>query len=86
MTRTVHVRIVPRNALVLDVRRRNGDPTRLLLRRIVDLIVGLELTPELLRHHQGHRRRQGRLPMIHVTDGPDVHMGLGPLEFALGHR
>ena len=39
---TVHVRVVPLRALVLHVRRRNRDPARLLLRRVVDLV---ELRP-----------------------------------------
>jgi len=37
------VRVMPRIALILHVRRRNRDPPRPLLRRLVNLVVGLEL-------------------------------------------
>ena len=43
--RTVHVRVVPRSRLVLHVRRRNRDAARLLFRRLVDLVIRLELPP-----------------------------------------
>ena len=53
MARAIHVRVVPRLALVLHVRRRNRDPARSLLRRLVNLIVRLEFTAKLLGHHLG---------------------------------
>ena len=54
-------------------------------RRIVNLVVGLERATVLLRHHLRDRRRQRRLPMIHVTYRPHVYMRLRSLEFFLGH-
>ncbi len=86
MARAVHVRIVARVRFVFDVRGGNGDPARALFRRRIDLVVGLEFTTELLRQHFGHRRRQGRLAVVHVTDRPYVHVRLRTLEFFLGHR
>ena len=64
--RTVHVRVVTRLALVLHVRRGNRDPARTLLRRLVNLVVGLELPAKLLRHHLRQGRRQGRLAVINM--------------------
>ena len=80
MAGAVDMRIVPRRRLVLDMRRRDRDPARLLLRRRVDLLVGLEL-PELTRD----RCRQRRLPVVHVADRPDVHVRLRPVKLLLRH-
>ena len=55
--RAIHVRVVARLALVLHVRRRYRDPARALLRRLVYLVVGLELPAKFLRHHLRQRRR-----------------------------
>jgi hypothetical protein len=71
--------------LVLNVRRRYRYATRTLLRRIVNLVVCLELATMLLRHHLRNRRCQRRLPMIHVTNGPYVYMRLATVKFFLGH-
>ena len=83
MARAIHVRVVPRWRLVLHVRRRNRDPARLLFRRLVNLVVGRELAPDLLRHHLGQRRRQRRLAVIHVPNRPHVHVRLGASNFSL---
>src|SRR6185312_13612238 len=61
------------------------DPTRLLLRRLVDLVVRHELPAVRLGHHLRQGRRQRRLPVVHVPDRPHVHMRLGTLEFLFGH-
>ena len=58
---------------------------RLLLRRRIDLVVVLRLTPELLRQDVRHRRRQRRLPMVNVSNRPHVHVRLRSLKFAFGH-
>ena len=83
--RTVHVRVVPLRRLVLHVRRRNRDPARLLLRRLVDLVVRHELAAMLLRHHLRQRRRQRRLAVIHVPNRPHVHVRLRTLELFFSH-
>ena len=77
----VDVRVVAGRRLVLDVRRVDRDAARLLFRRRVDLLVGLE-RPEIL----GDRRRQRRLAVIDVTDRADVHVRLGALEFLFSHQ
>ena len=38
MTRAIHVRIVPVRRRILHVRRRDRDPSRLLLRRVVNRV------------------------------------------------
>src|SRR5688500_18435355 len=83
VTRTVHVRIVPRLRLILHVRGVDGDPPGLLLRRRVYLRITLRLPSKLPRQYHRDRRRQRRLPMIHVPYRPYVHVRLRPLKFAL---
>src|SRR5690606_24024760 len=72
--------------LVLHVRRRNRNAPRLLLRCLVNLFVRLELTAKLLGTHLRQRRRQRRLPMVHVTNRPYVHVRLRTLKFSFRHR
>src|SRR5436305_2102564 len=82
----VDVRVVAVRSLVLDVRGRDRDPARLLLRSVVDLLEGPHLgAAVLVVEHLGDSGRQRRLPMVDVTDGPDIHMGLVALELSLGH-
>src|SRR5690606_13291882 len=83
--RAVHVRVVPLLRLVLHVRRRNRDPTLTLLRRLVNLIVPNMLRQTLRRLNPRDRRRQRRLPMIHVPNRPNVHVRLRPLKLRLSH-
>jgi hypothetical protein len=72
-------------ALVLDVRGRDRDPALTLLGCLVDLIECHRLGQSLLRLNRRDRRRQGRLPMVDVTDRPDVHVWLRTLEFRFAH-
>ena len=81
----VDMRVVAVLRLVLHMRRRDRDPARLLLRRLVDLVIGRERRPARLRQHLRDRRRQRRLPMVNVTDRPDVAVRLVPLKFRLRH-
>jgi len=83
--RAIHVRVVTLLRLVLHVRSRNRNAARLLFRRLVNLIVGLELTTVSLRHHLRQRRRQRRLTMVNVTNRPNVYVRLDAFEFFLGH-
>mmetsp|Transcript_25117 Transcript_25117/g.77510 ORF Transcript_25117/g.77510 Transcript_25117/m.77510 type:complete len:223 (-) Transcript_25117:26-694(-) len=78
--RAVYVRVVPRLRLVLDVRRVNRDLPRALLGRLVDVFVRRELGAPLFREHLRDRRRQRRLPVVHVTNRPHVHVRLRPVE------
>src|SRR5207244_9412713 len=84
--RTVHVCVVPLVRLVLHVRRRDRDPALPLLRRVVDRpVVPHRDLRVLLRQHHRDRRRQRRLPVVHVPDRPHVHVRLRALELLLGH-
>ena len=86
--RAVHVRVVPLRRLVLHVRRRDRDLRRSApwLRRLGDLVVGrCTCAIPLLRLDLRERRRQRRLPVVHVADRAHVHVRLRPLEFCLCH-
>src|SRR6266568_4466690 len=86
MSRAVHVRVVPVPRLVLHVRGVDRHPPLPLLRSVVDLVVSLVLYLRVRRRqHLRDRRRQRRLPVVHVPDRPDVHVGLRPVELLLGH-
>ena len=54
--RTVHVRVVPLVRRVLHVRRVDRDPSRLLFRRVVDLVVRLGRRKTLLRQSMSSAR------------------------------
>ena len=71
--------------LVFHMRRRNRDTPRLFLRRVINLIKRDRIAAMLFRHHFRQRRRQRRLPMIHVTYRPHVYMWLRSLKFLFGH-
>ncbi len=58
MARTVDMGIMPLRRLILDMRRRNRDPPRPLLRRLVDLVIRRIRRPARLRQNLGDRRRQ----------------------------
>jgi hypothetical protein len=64
---------------------RDRDAAGPLFRRLVDLIVRLELRHALEAQHAGDRRGQRRLAMVDVTDGADVDVGLVTDELFLGH-
>ena len=81
----VDVGVVALVGLVLDVGGRDRDAARLLLRRLVDLVVGGEGGAARLGQDLGDRRRQRRLAVVDVADRADVAVGLVALEFRLGH-
>src|SRR6516165_7157365 len=85
MTRAVDMRVMPLLGLVFDMRRRDRDAPRPLLRRLVNLVVRSERRPTLLRQHFGDRRRQRRLAVVDVTNRPDVAVRLRPLKLRLRH-
>ena len=86
VTGAVHVGIVPVLGLVLDMRRRDRDPARLLLRSLVDLVVRRKRRPARLRQNLRDRRRQRRLAMVNMTNRPNVAVRLIPLKLFLRHR
>ena len=67
------------------MRRVDRDAPRLLLRRVVDLVVRLRRRQTLLRQNHRDRRRQRRLPVIHVPNRPNVHVRLRPIKLLFGH-
>src|SRR6185312_9158789 len=85
MARAVDMRIVALLRLVLDMRRRDRDAARLLLRRLVDLVVRRVGRSTRLGQNLGDRCRQRRLAMIDMADRPDVAVRLIPLKFRLRH-
>src|SRR3989449_899535 len=89
--RAVHVRVVPVRRGVLHVRRRNRQdlrriPPSLRFRRLRHLVVRHVGREPFVRRHLRQRRRQRRLPVVHVPNRAHVHMRLGPLKLCLGHE
>ena len=81
----IDVGVVALVGLVLDMGGRDGDAARLLLRSLVDLVIGRVLRLARLGQHLGDRRRQRRLAVVDVTDGADIAMRLVTFEFCLTH-
>src|SRR5690606_14236629 len=85
MTRHIHMRVMPLLGLILDMRNRDRNTTRLLLRRLINVVERRELRQPLISQRTTDRRRQRRLPMINMTHRPDVHMRLRTLKLRLAH-
>ena len=86
MSRTVHVRVVAVGRLILDVRHRDRDPPRLLLRRVVNRIKRSKRYARIvLLQDLCDRRRQRRLAVIDVPDRPHIHVRLRAIKFLLRH-
>ena len=87
VARAVNVRVVALGRLVLDVRRVDRDAARLLLGRLVDVGVPLEVGAAALRlaHHLGDRRRERGFAVVDVADRADVHVRLRALPRAVRH-
>ena len=83
----VHVRVVPRRGLVLDVCDRDRDAAGLLFRRLVDLVErGVRVQVRVLVVQDlRDGRSQRRLTVVDVTNGADVDVRLSPLELRLRH-
>ncbi len=85
MPRAVHVCVVTLLGLVLHVGDRYRDAAGFLFRCLVDAVEGREFRQTLLREHLRDGSRQRRLPVVDVTNGPNVEVRLGPLELLLRH-
>ena len=88
--RAIHVGIVPIGGFVLHVTDRNGHnlggiAPALALTGFGHFVIGDELRHPLIRAHLRQRRRQRRLPVVHVPDRPNIHVRLPPLIFRLRH-
>src|SRR5574340_288446 len=81
----VNVGVVTVGGLVLDVSSVDGDAARLLFGRGINLVVLLGRTAKLLRQNGGDRRGQGGLAVVNVSNGANVYVRFGPLEFFLSH-
>src|SRR3989441_12100798 len=82
--------ILPVRRGVLHRRRRNRQdlrrvPPSLRFRRLRHLVVRHVGREPFVRRHLRQRRRQRRLPVVHVPNRAHVHMRLRPLEFRLSH-
>ncbi len=90
VTRAVHVRIVAIFGFVLHVRDSDGQDFGGVTAehfgvRLGNLIIALVLSPSLGRQGAGDRRGQRGLPMVDVTNRPNVHMWLCALKFLFSH-
>ena len=71
--------------LVLNVRGVDGDTTLALFRSLIDGAVIGVVSTALHGEELGDRGGQGGLTMVDMTDGTNVYVGLGTLEFLLSH-
>src|SRR5262249_43443274 len=78
--------IVPLGRLVLHMGRRDRDATRLLFRRLVDLVIRRERRPTRLRQNLRDRGRQRRLAMINMANRPNVAVRLRTLKLRFTHN
>ena len=82
----IDVRVVAVLRLIFDVGGGDRDTTRLLFRRLVDLVIGRVGGAAGLGQHLGDGGGQRRLAMVDVADRANVAVRLVPLEFRLTHR
>src|SRR4029079_11085222 len=85
VTRAIDVGVMALFGFILDVRGRNRDAALALLGGLVDVRIVDEFRAARFGQDLGDRRRQRRLAMVDVTDGPDVAVRLIPLEFSFRH-
>ena len=71
--------------LVLNVSGVDGDTTLALFRSLIDGAVIGVVSTALHGEELGDRGGQGGLTMVDMTDGTNVYVGLGTLEFLLSH-
>jgi hypothetical protein len=81
----VHMGVMPRCGLVLDVRDVDGDPAHDLFGRAVDPLERDVRRGAPPGQDLGDRGGQGRLAVIDVSHGADVEVRLGPRVRLLGH-
>ena len=85
VARAVHVGVVPRLGFVLHMGGRDRDAALPFLGSVVDRIEAAELSAGFGGEDLRDCRGQGRLAVIHMTDGPHIDMGFGAFKLRLGH-
>src|SRR5262250_60674 len=85
MSGAVDVRVVALGSLIFYVGYIDRNAPLSFFRRLIDLVVGHELSSAALFQYLGNRGSQRRLSMIDVTDGSDVKMRLFPLKLLFAH-
>src|SRR3954469_1894704 len=85
VARAVDVGVVAVVGLVLDVRGGDRDAAFLLLGSVIDFLEAACLGVAFFGQHARDGGGQGRLAMVDVADGPDVHVRLIALELLLRH-
>ncbi len=85
MARAVDMGVMALVGLVLHVRGRDRDAARLLLRRLVDLVIGGVGRLTLLGQDLGDRRGQRRLAVVDMPDRADIAVRLGARKLLFGH-
>ena len=85
VSRAVYVRIVAVGGLVLHVRGVDRDTALLLLGGVVDRVERTEFRQTLLGQNGRDSCGKGGLTVVNVTDGTDVHMRFGTVEFFFCH-
>ena len=81
----VNVGVVPVGRRVLDVRGVDGDTTLLFLGSVVNLVKGGCLAETSVGQHFRDGGGEGRLAVVNVTEGPDVHVRLGTIKRFFSH-
>ena len=85
VARAVYVSVVAVSRLVLDVRGVDRDTALLLLGCVVDRVERTELRQTFLSQNGRDSGGKGRLTVVDVTDGTDVHMRFRTVEFFFCH-
>jgi hypothetical protein len=76
----INMSIVSIVRFIFNVRRINGNLSCLFFWTLVNFFVTHGPTTSIFRKHLGNGLSQGRLSVIHVTDGANVHMRLVTVE------
>ena len=85
MAGTVDMGIVPLGRLILEMPGIDGNTTSLLFGCIVDIIVLQGFVTKLFGAVHGNGRAQSGLAVVDVSDGTNIHVGLGTIELLFRH-
>ena len=85
VTGAVNMGVVPVLGLVFHMGNGDSNATRLLLRRVVNIVHIPETGIPLLRQHPRDGGREGGLAVVNVTNSTHVHVRFRTVEGLLGH-